>query len=72
MLKAYGRLDEAIACYQQATQLKPDFLAAHHNLGVTWSELDKRDEAIAAYRRALELKPDYPEMLNNLGKRASG
>ena len=32
-LKDQGKLDEAVACYRRALELKPDFAEAHNNLG---------------------------------------
>ena len=58
-LKDQGKLDEAVACYRRALELKPDFAEAHNNLGIALSDQGKLDEAVACYRRALELKPDY-------------
>lgn len=34
ILKDIGRVDEAIAAYQQAIRLKPDYANAHYNLGI--------------------------------------
>ena len=66
-LKDQGKLDEAVACYRRALELKPDFAEAHNNLGVALKDQGKLDEAVACYRRALELKPDFAEAHNNLG-----
>ena len=66
-LKEQGKLDEAVACYRRALELKPDYAEAHNNLGVALKDQGKLDEAVACYRRALELKPDYAEAHNNLG-----
>ena len=33
MLKEQGKLDEAVACYRRALELKPDYAEAHNNLG---------------------------------------
>ena len=65
--KDQGKLDEAVACYRRALELKPDYAEAHNNLGNALKDQGKLDEAIACYRRALELKPDYAEAHNNLG-----
>ena len=62
-----GKLDEAVACYRRALELKPDYAEAHNNLGNALKDQGKLDEAVACYRRALELKPDYAEAHNNLG-----
>jgi predicted TPR repeat methyltransferase len=55
-----GKGPEAIAAYQKAIQLKPDWAEAHNKLGnVLWDQ-GKLDEAIAAYSRAIELHPGHP------------
>jgi len=61
-----GDVDEAIAQYQQALQIKPDFAEAHSNLGNALFQKGKVDEAIAHCQRALQIKPDSPDVLNNL------
>ena len=60
VFKDQGRLDEAIACYRRALELKPDLAHAYNNLALL-SDQEKLDEAVACYRRALELKPDFAE-----------
>jgi tetratricopeptide (TPR) repeat protein len=71
-LKGQGKLDEAVACYRRALELKPDFAEAHNNLGAGLQEQAKLEEAVACYRRALELKPDYAEAHDNLGAALQG
>ena len=66
-LRDQGKLDEAVACYRRALELKPDYAEAHNNLGTAFKDQGKLDEAVACYRRALELKPDFAEAHNNLG-----
>ena len=66
-MKDQGKLDEAVACYRRALELKPDYAEAYNNLGIVLKEQGKLDEAIACFRRALELKPDYAEAHSNLG-----
>lgn len=62
-----GKLDEAIAHYQLAVQIKPQYAEAHYNLGVALAAQGKSDEAIARYEQALRFKPDYADAHNNLG-----
>ena len=62
-----GKLDEAIAAYRQAIDIKPDYAEAHSNLGIALADQGKLDEAIAAYRRAIGIKPDLAEAHSNLG-----
>ena len=58
-LQEQGKLDEAIAAYNKALSIKPDYADAFNNMGVTLKDQGKLDEAIAAYNKALSIKPDY-------------
>ncbi|NJR53251.1 MAG: tetratricopeptide repeat protein [Acaryochloris sp. CRU_2_0] len=69
-----GEREEAIASYDQALQIKPDFHEAWYNRGSALGELGHYEEAIASYNQALEIKPDFHEVwtyrgiaLGNLG-----
>ena len=62
-LKDQGKLDEALACYRRALALKPDFAAAHNNLGNTLMDQGKLDEAVGllpAGRAARLGSPQWP------------
>lgn len=61
------QLDDAIAAYNKALRLKPDYLEALNNLGVALDAKGQFDDAIAALNKALQLKPDDLDALNNLG-----
>ena len=62
-----GKVDEAIAHFQKALEIKPDYAEAHNNLGNALLQKGNVDEAITHYQKALEIKPDYAEAHNNLG-----
>ena len=64
---ALERYDEALADYNQALELRPDYPEALTNRGVTHDDLERYDEALADYNQALELRPDYPDALTNRG-----
>ncbi|MBS0017212.1 MAG: tetratricopeptide repeat protein, partial [Arthrospira sp. SH-MAG29] len=53
-----GQLEEAIAAYQNAIVVNPDFYLAYHNLGEALEKLGRFDEAVQAYQKAVELKPE--------------
>ncbi len=60
-------LDEAIASFGKAAELKPKYVEAHNNLGLALQSRGDFDEAIASFNRALQIKPDFAEAHNNLG-----
>ncbi|MBV8654350.1 MAG: glycosyltransferase family protein, partial [Alphaproteobacteria bacterium] len=66
-LHALRRDGEAIAHYEAAIALRPDFVEAHANRGVSLQAVGQPVEAIVCYERALTLRPDHPGALNNLG-----
>ncbi|RQS02533.1 tetratricopeptide repeat protein [Burkholderia sp. Bp9002] len=67
MLRAHGRLDDAIAAYRRAVALKPDYADAHSNLGNALCEAGDPHAAMLSCAQALELRPDYAQAYNNLG-----
>ena len=66
-MKDLGRLDEAVAAFRRALELKPDFVKSHNNLGNAFVDLGRLEEALASYRQAVARDPGYAEAHNNLG-----
>jgi superkiller protein 3 len=58
-------LEEAIASYDKALELKPDLHEAWNNRGYALGKLGRLEAAIASYDKALEIKPDYHEAFYN-------
>ncbi|MBW8753350.1 MAG: tetratricopeptide repeat protein [Sphingomonadales bacterium] len=58
-------LDQAIADYDAAIRLKPDFAEALVNRGIAWFDKGRYDRTIADSSRAIELRPDLAEAFNN-------
>jgi protein O-GlcNAc transferase len=64
---ALGHAEAAIACYQRALRLKPDFAETHFDLAFAHQALGQLDEAAASYQHALDLEPNHAVAHNNLG-----
>jgi tetratricopeptide (TPR) repeat protein len=56
-----GKYDEAIQCFDNATELDPRDYDAWYNKGVVLDTQEKYDEAVQAYDNATE---DYPQFVN--------
>lgn len=61
-----GKVEEAIAHYNKALELDPNYSEAHFNLGNALLRLGRVDEAIAHYQKALETNPNNLPALYNL------
>lgn len=66
-LAMQGRFEEAIANFEQALWLSPDFAEGHNNLGNVYYFLGRYESAVACYERALHLNADFAAAHNNLG-----
>ena len=58
---------EAIAEYQTALRINPDYAEAHYNLGVALASQGKVSEAIAEYTAALRINPIMPRRTTTWG-----
>jgi tetratricopeptide (TPR) repeat protein len=59
-----GQLEPAIALFEKALALDPDYLSAHQNLGSVLLQLGRVGAALAHYQRVLELRPDFDAHYN--------
>jgi tetratricopeptide (TPR) repeat protein len=60
-------VEEAIAHFQRALAIKPDYADAHINLGSAFLQQGRLDEAVAHYQKALAIKPDEADVHDHLG-----
>lgn len=60
VLKNQGKLQDAIATYNEALALDPDYAQVHSNIGEVLRDQGRYDESVAAFNRALELDPSLP------------
>jgi len=65
--KMPGRMNDAIARYEEALRLKPNLSQAHNNLGKALNDEGRTLEAIAQYEEVLRLNPGVAVAHNNLG-----
>ncbi|OCR02138.1 hypothetical protein BCD67_22560 [Oscillatoriales cyanobacterium USR001] len=54
-----GKLDDAIAAWKHAIELKPDLVDAYCQIGIILRYQSKPKEAINYLEKALEIKPDF-------------
>jgi Flp pilus assembly protein TadD len=62
-----GKLDEALAHFQEALRIRPNAFNARFDVGAVLLRKGRVQEAIAQYREALRLKPDYSDAYSELG-----
>jgi tetratricopeptide (TPR) repeat protein len=74
-----GQFEHAIASYQRALALRPQFVEAHNNLaqahdnfGTALLATGRVDEAVASFRRAVQIDPEFFEAHCNLGSALRG
>jgi tetratricopeptide (TPR) repeat protein len=55
----FGRLEDALASYEEARRLDPNVAAVHHNIGLMLMRLGRFRQAIDPLQEALRLDPAY-------------
>jgi Tfp pilus assembly protein PilF len=66
LLNVPGRTSDAIAHFQAALRVKPDYADAHNNLGAALMNNGDSPGAIVEFESALKLKPNFPDAEFNL------
>ena len=63
-----GLYDRAIAEYNQAIKLNPDYTSAFYNRGRAYAKKGLYDRAVTDFDAAIKLKPDHALAFNNRGR----
>ena len=66
VLIALGETESAIAAFNRALEMKPDYADALNNLGVIHRNEKRIEQAIEAFRRAIALNPNFSQAKANL------
>ncbi len=66
VLSRKGQVDEAIAQFRKALEIRPNYSEAHVSLGTALLQKGQVDEVIAQLKRALELQPNNARDHNTL------
>ncbi len=67
-----GRHREALASFEAALRIRPDYAEAWQNLGFTFSRLGRLRQAVDCFAEAARVKPDYAEAFYGLGASHAG
>jgi tetratricopeptide (TPR) repeat protein len=65
LLSNQNKIDEAVAEYEEAIKLNPNFANAHSNLGLALIAQNENEKGIAECRKANELDPSSPSDLTD-------
>ncbi|MBA4357997.1 MAG: hypothetical protein C0405_09775, partial [Desulfovibrio sp.] len=63
-----GQYDKALADFDQAIRLKPDYTHAHFNRAMALADMGQLPQAVAGYTKVLELDPGFLPVFNDRGR----
>ena len=68
VLEQLARPQDAIAAWQAAVKLRPDFYPAHNGIGAVQLDAGQAEAALVSFQAAITAKPDFPDAHYNLGR----
>ena len=54
-----NKVKEAESEFKRAIEINKDFVEAHYNLGVLFTETKRNEEAVSEFIKTIEIKEDY-------------
>ena len=67
-----GRIQEAVAQYEEALRIAPNYISARIDLGIALCDLGKTPEAIVQFQEAIKIDPGYADCYYSLGRALDG
>jgi protein O-mannosyl-transferase len=67
LMASPAQLSDAIALFERALRLRPEYPEAENNLGLALTQSGRATEAIVHLERAIAMKPAFYQAHNNLG-----
>ena len=64
-LEEKGRLEEAIAEYDEAVRISPQYVVAYSNRATIYHELGQYQQAVESYNQAIAVNPNFNVLYNN-------
>jgi tetratricopeptide (TPR) repeat protein len=65
-LKEAPLLEKALASFQKAASLNPEYASPWNGMGIVFRQLGELDRAVVTLERALELNPEFGDARYNL------
>ena len=62
------QIDNAIIHYAKALKIRPDYVEAMNNLGISLALVGKSDESLALFKKAIRINPDFADARINMAK----
>ena len=66
-LQEEKKYTEALACFQKAIDIKPDFIPSWVYKGICLEQLQRYEAAITCYNQAIEINPNVADLWYNKG-----
>ena len=67
LFRSQGKLENALAAFNNALYIKPNYCEAFNNKGITLQDQGKFEESIVAFKEALSIRPKFAEAFYNKG-----
>ena len=67
ILSSEGKVSAALRCFEESTEIKPDYDEGFSNQGLALFKLNRLEEAAIAFEKSISINPKNAEAHNNIG-----